>query len=326
MRISSPAPRRVGGGCGASWSAAARSGADTAWTDRGGYVEGFDAVFDPSGFAVPAEQVQQLDPLARWLLHVSREALREAGVEGGPRVAAVFGNLSFPSAAFARFAERAWLGPALADAAGVGPVDARNRFMSGLPAHLVARALGLGPGVRAGRRLRLLALRDQARVRSAPRSAGRRGARGRGQRRGRSVHPRRLHRAAGAQPQRAQPAVPPRGRRPAPGRRGGRRRPQAPRGRAGRRRPDFRGDPGHRALQRRPRPRPAGAQRGGAGARDAGGLRGGGAAPGRHLAARVPRDRDGGRGRRRGAQRGARFRRGGGSSRSVRSSRTSVTP
>jgi len=120
------------------------SGEDAAWTDRGGYVEGFDSVFDPSGFAVPAEQVQKLDPLARWLLHVSREALREAGVEGGPRVAAVFGNLSFPSAAFARFAERVWLGPLLA-AAGVGPVAARNRFMSGLPAHLVARALGLGP-------------------------------------------------------------------------------------------------------------------------------------------------------------------------------------
>ena len=122
------------------------AGEDAACTDRGGYVEGFDALFDPAGFAVPAEQVQRLDPLARWLLHVSREALREAGVEGGPRVAAVFGNLSFPSAAFARFAERAWLGPALADAAGVGPVDARNRFMSGLPVHLVARALGLGPG------------------------------------------------------------------------------------------------------------------------------------------------------------------------------------
>ena len=118
---------------------------DAAWSDRGGYVEGFDSVFDPSGFAVPAEQVHQLDPLARWLLHVSREALREAGVEGGPRVAAVFGNLSFPSASFARFAEREWLGPVLAGAAGIGPVDARNRFMSGLPAHLVARALGLGP-------------------------------------------------------------------------------------------------------------------------------------------------------------------------------------
>ena len=92
----------------------AASGVDAAWTDRGGYVEGFDAVFDPAGFALPAEQVQRLDPLVRWLLHVSREALREAGVEGGPRVAAVFGNLSFPSASLARFAERVWLGPALA--------------------------------------------------------------------------------------------------------------------------------------------------------------------------------------------------------------------
>jgi len=122
----------------------AGSGVDATWTDRGGYVDGFEAVFDPAGFALPAEQVQQFDSLVRWLLHVSREALREAGVDGGPRVAAVFGNLSFPSAAFARFAEQVWLGPALTGA-GVRPVAARNRFMSGLPIHLVAQALGLGP-------------------------------------------------------------------------------------------------------------------------------------------------------------------------------------
>ncbi len=121
-------------------------GRDRVATDRGGYVEGFDALFDPSGFAVPAEQLQTLDPVVRWLLHVSHEALREAGVEGGPRVAAVFGNLSFPSAALSRYSERVWLDSAHAAAAGLRPVDARNRFMSGLPVHLVARALRLGPG------------------------------------------------------------------------------------------------------------------------------------------------------------------------------------
>ena len=67
-------------------------------------------------------------------------------------------------------------------------------------------------------------------------------------------------------------------------------------------------------------------ERGGTGARDAGGLRRGGAAPGRHLAARVPRDRDGGRGRRRGAQRGACFRRARRTCPSARSNRTSATP
>jgi 3-oxoacyl-(acyl-carrier-protein) synthase/3-hydroxymyristoyl/3-hydroxydecanoyl-(acyl carrier protein) dehydratase/1-acyl-sn-glycerol-3-phosphate acyltransferase len=139
------APRGRWGVNRASICSDAVPGVDAAWTDRGGYVAGFDAAFDPTGFALPAEQVLRLDPLVRWLLHVSREALREGGVAGGPRVAAVFGNLSFPSASLARYAERVWLDPVLPNA-GAGPPDARNRFMSGLPVHLLAQALGLGPG------------------------------------------------------------------------------------------------------------------------------------------------------------------------------------
>ncbi len=117
---------------------------DRTWSDRGGYVEGF--TFDPAGFALPAEALAPLDPLFHWLLHVSREALQDARLTGGPSIGAVFGNLSFPSAGMSRFAERTWLGEALADAVGIPSSDARNRFSSGLPAHLVARALGLGAG------------------------------------------------------------------------------------------------------------------------------------------------------------------------------------
>ena len=36
---------------------------DRAWSDRGGYVRGFEDVFDPSGFGLPAREVTALDPL-----------------------------------------------------------------------------------------------------------------------------------------------------------------------------------------------------------------------------------------------------------------------
>ena len=116
---------------------------DRAWSDRGGYVSGFDEAFqselahDP--FTASAESLLALDPLFHWVLRCGREALREAGHEGShDRVSAVLGNLSFPSSRMAAFAEHVWLDrPA---------VDPRNRFMSGLPALLLAEQLGLGGG------------------------------------------------------------------------------------------------------------------------------------------------------------------------------------
>ena len=118
--------------------------ADRAWSDRGGYVTGFDEAFratlasDP--FRRTAEDLLALDPLFHWVLHTGRTALRQAGHDGtrSERVSAVLGNLSFPSREMSRYAEHVWLGRE--------SVDARNRFMSGLPALLLADELGLGGG------------------------------------------------------------------------------------------------------------------------------------------------------------------------------------
>ncbi|MED5373175.1 MAG: beta-ketoacyl synthase N-terminal-like domain-containing protein [Myxococcota bacterium] len=117
---------------------------DHAWSDRGGYVEGFEQVFDPQGFELSATEIGGLDPLFQWLLHTGRQALSE--VRGAPRrrTGVVVGNLGFPSSSMSRYAETVWLGDAQAQALGIPKVDARNRFMSGLPAHLLAQALGLG--------------------------------------------------------------------------------------------------------------------------------------------------------------------------------------
>src|SRR5262249_9467035 len=66
----------------------------------------------------------------------------------------VLGNLSFPTATMTRYAESVWLGAQgdgfagghAAARAGITRPHPRNRFSSGLPAHLAARALGLGAG------------------------------------------------------------------------------------------------------------------------------------------------------------------------------------
>lgn len=126
---------------------------ERARTDRGGYVSGFDAVFDPSGFQIAADQLLTLDPLFHWLLHTAREALGSADKAAGAaeKTGVIIGNLSYPSHQLTQLAEFTWLqrqqhlleGKA-ADYAGIGQPAAVNRYMSGYPAHLVASALGLG--------------------------------------------------------------------------------------------------------------------------------------------------------------------------------------
>ncbi|MFJ3037166.1 beta-ketoacyl synthase N-terminal-like domain-containing protein [Streptomyces tendae] len=127
---------------------------DRTWTDIGGYVEGFESVFDPEGFLVPPERIATLDPLFHWVLHGVRQALTEAGrTTPLGRGGLILGNLSYPTSTGAAFAEHVWLSaqrPELREAllsGGRRPrPDARNRFSSGLPALLAARALGLGAG------------------------------------------------------------------------------------------------------------------------------------------------------------------------------------
>ncbi|MGZ0192724.1 MAG: beta-ketoacyl [acyl carrier protein] synthase domain-containing protein, partial [Acidimicrobiales bacterium] len=122
---------------------------DRIWSDRGGYVSGFDDVFDATGFGLPADEITGLDPVFQWTFHTAREALRDAGYgeHDAARFGAVFGNLSFPSASMAAFAQAVHLADgALPDA---HLPDARNRFMSGLPALMLERALDLGVGAMA---------------------------------------------------------------------------------------------------------------------------------------------------------------------------------
>ncbi|MFE2943947.1 beta-ketoacyl synthase N-terminal-like domain-containing protein [Streptomyces sp. NPDC059255] len=127
---------------------------DRTYGDVGGYVKGFESVFDPGGFRIAPERILSLDPLFHWVMYGVRQALAEAGREGPlPRAGLVLGNLSYPTPLGTAFAEHVWLSaqrPPVRDALLTGErrvrPDARNRFSSGLPARLAARALGLGAG------------------------------------------------------------------------------------------------------------------------------------------------------------------------------------
>ncbi|MCP4211127.1 MAG: beta-ketoacyl synthase [Halieaceae bacterium] len=125
---------------------------DRAWSDRGGYVRGFDERFDPSDFRLPAAEIKGLDPIFQWTLHGVREALRSAGLaaplaDDATPIGLVMGNLSYPTVGLVQFAESTWFGAQASDSVlqppGVGPYDPRNRFSSGLPSHLAAQALNL---------------------------------------------------------------------------------------------------------------------------------------------------------------------------------------
>lgn len=118
---------------------------DHTWSDRGGYVRGFDQVFSPRGLLLGADALGGLDPLYLWAIEAARQAVDSAGWRAGevPGAAGVvLGNLSYPTKTMTDLAEKVWRGTEHA-------IDWRNRFMSGLPAHLVSNALGLTGGATA---------------------------------------------------------------------------------------------------------------------------------------------------------------------------------
>ncbi len=132
---------------------------DRTWSDRGGYVRGFERVFDPKSYAnIPAEDLLALDPIFHWVLHGLRQALTDAGIKTPvlPRdqnpIGLVLGNLAYPTSSLTRLAEHRWYenqGERLCEGqaarlAGLEEPDPRNRFCSGYPAHFAVEALGLG--------------------------------------------------------------------------------------------------------------------------------------------------------------------------------------
>ena len=107
----------------------------------GGYVTGFDNVFDPARHDLGGLDPMRLDPVVRWPLHAAREAMAEAGhpKAASDRFGVILANLSYPSRAKSDFAGDIWLDD-------TSEIDPHNALNSGLPAQLIARDLGAEGG------------------------------------------------------------------------------------------------------------------------------------------------------------------------------------
>ena len=123
---------------------------DRVYATRGGFVEGFR--LDPEGLAIDPELLGRLDPMFHLALHAGRQAWRAAVTEGldRRRVGVVLGNIVLPTETATALAQE-YLGRSFEERLGVPdgstqPSEPLNSFVAGLPAGVVARALGLGGG------------------------------------------------------------------------------------------------------------------------------------------------------------------------------------
>ncbi len=117
---------------------------------RGGFIRGFERVFDADATRLPRDLVMAPDVSLRWLLYAGREAVRDLGRDdlAGLSGVTVVGNLSFPTRGMYDYVEHCIIDPAIVRAGGCRtddrmPSHPLNRFSSGLPAHLLGRSLGL---------------------------------------------------------------------------------------------------------------------------------------------------------------------------------------
>ncbi len=103
----------------------------------GGFVTGFDEVFSAADHDLGAIDAADLDPLFQWLLHAGRDAWMDAGAPEVKRrkLGVIAGNLGYPSRALSDYASDIWEN-------GRSDIARANRFNTGGPAQLLARALG----------------------------------------------------------------------------------------------------------------------------------------------------------------------------------------
>lgn len=115
---------------------------------RGGFVEGFEAVFDAQSYALPSEEILALDRSTQWLMHAAQQAVQELAQPDltGERAAVVVGNLSYPTRNMTDLAYAATVGSVVPGAEPVPQRQWLDRFVSGRPAHVLAQSLGVtGP-------------------------------------------------------------------------------------------------------------------------------------------------------------------------------------
>lgn len=107
----------------------------------GGYIQGFDQVFDPERFSLGGIDAAALDVVVQWPLQAVLNAWEEAREPAAARnrIGVVLANLSYPTKGKADYACDHWV-------YGHSDKPAFNALNSGLPAQLIARALGANGG------------------------------------------------------------------------------------------------------------------------------------------------------------------------------------
>ncbi|MFH1726100.1 MAG: beta-ketoacyl synthase N-terminal-like domain-containing protein, partial [Elusimicrobiota bacterium] len=118
---------------------------------RGCYIQGFK--LDPAGLEIDPGFLDALDPMFHLALHAGRQALRSADLRGTDpgRIGVILGNIALPTDYSSKLAEdilgRTFEEKVLAVRGRTPPsVAPINRYVTGLPAGVLARALGLGGG------------------------------------------------------------------------------------------------------------------------------------------------------------------------------------
>ncbi|MDZ4183983.1 MAG: beta-ketoacyl synthase N-terminal-like domain-containing protein [Desulfuromonadales bacterium] len=129
-----------------------RGAADKVYSQKGCFVETASSELCFDGLDLPAGFLERFDPLFHLLLHSGRQAFAD-GVTTHlqrERVGVIIGNLALPSEMSSSLS-RDTLGRTFAEqllgaevALENPEIDPRNRYVAGLPAGLLARALGLG--------------------------------------------------------------------------------------------------------------------------------------------------------------------------------------
>jgi len=120
---------------------------DHVYSMRGGFVA--RPRLDPAGFDLDGSLLDRLDPLFHLALYAAREAWRDARMidVDRRRVGVIFGNIVLPtetaSALSRELLYRVFEEELGVPSADLGPAEPLNAFPAGLPAAVVARALGL---------------------------------------------------------------------------------------------------------------------------------------------------------------------------------------
>jgi PfaB family protein len=126
--------------------------ADHVYSRRGCFIENLPCATELAELRLDPAFVKDLDPLFHLLLHAGSRAFDSAVTKplDRSRIGVIIGNLALPSEKSAELS-RSFLGRSfeeklLGHAGEVAPVDPLNRYVAGLPAGVLAAALGLGGG------------------------------------------------------------------------------------------------------------------------------------------------------------------------------------